>query len=190
MAERIGNAAPGDRMVAVNQQSLTDALAPKPAASAPATKPTAPADPQEFGHFSQDKPNQKFDASKLVGQNITAQNYQSSGLAKSATTYVDDMMANKDGKKMAADLMKRVGDIDGDGKVDKKDLAAAIVAASLDGKGKFDNGVSGQDFEKLFDDKQLASIREAAKGFAGMALAGAGGPATNGKAAGTTVVQR
>lgn len=148
------------------------------------------ADPQAYGHFSQNKPNQKFDASKLVGQTITSQTYQSSGLAKSAETYVGDMMADKDGKKMATDAMKKIGDIDGDGKVDKKDLAAAIVAASLDGKGKFDNGVSEKDFAKLFDDKQLASIREAAKGFAGMALADAGGPATNGKAAGTTVAQQ
>lgn len=119
---------------------------------------------QEYGHFNQDGPGQKFDGKKLVGQSITAQNYKDSGLAKSAATYVDDIM--KYDPKLGAKLMAGMRDIDGDGKVDKKDLAAAIVAASMDANGKFDNGMSTADMGKLLDPKQRAAVLAAAATFA------------------------
>lgn len=146
------------------------------------TGPAQP-DPKQYGDF--DQPG--FDAKPLVGKYLTPQEYKESGLEASAIKNVAEMRADKElGGLVAALQANKKLDIDGDGKVDDREIAAVVTAASYDKKGKFDNGISQADIDKLRDSGRLEEVVRLAKNLVGSGSVqseGTDGPATTGRAA-------
>jgi hypothetical protein len=103
-------------------------------------------DPKKYGDF--DQPG--FNPKPLVYTYIKPDVYQSSGLEASAIKIVNDMRAYKDFTGIINKLQSyKPLDFNGDGKVDIREIAAVVVAVCYDKTGRFDNGISQADMDKL-----------------------------------------